>query len=65
MHGDGRLTWKDGTVYTGQFQRNSARGRGVYEFADGGRYEGDGADLGARVAFVRLMRRGLPQSPPG
>lgn len=39
--GKGRLTWKDGVVYTGDFKYNAMTGRGEYEWPDKSQYSGD------------------------
>ena len=41
MHGIGKLTWPNSTVYQGQFTFNQITGKGVYQWPDGAFYEGD------------------------
>lgn len=40
MHGEGEMTYKDGSKYTGTFVWNVRHGQGVYEDAKGNTYEG-------------------------
>ena len=41
MHGEGKFTWKDGTVYEGKFKRNEITGTGKYVWPDGTSYIGE------------------------
>ena len=40
MHGKGKLTFSDGSVYEGQFARHNLNGNGTMRYSDGYRYEG-------------------------
>jgi len=41
MHGDGRLTFKDGEYYEGKFHQGAKHGAGSYQYSDGSVYIGD------------------------
>lgn len=44
-HGQGELTWKDGSKYVGLFVENKMTGSGgVRNYVNGDRYEGDFVD---------------------
>ena len=40
MHGQGKLTWADGKIYTGEFKENLRDGFGKFTFRDGREYKG-------------------------
>ena len=40
-HGQGKYTWKDGSMYEGMFFENQIGGKGVKSWPDGRKYEGE------------------------
>lgn len=40
MHGYGRIIWKDGRNYEGQYLKDKKHGFGVFKWANGSKYEG-------------------------
>ena len=79
--GRGRYEYRDGTVYTGEFEEGRPTGQGVVAYANGDRYEGDWADNGpdgegtyvfaagnliaGRWRLGKLVRRRFNESPAG
>jgi len=41
MHGQGKMTYKTGETYLGEYKSNMQHGYGVYTFSDGMSYEGE------------------------
>ena len=37
----GKETWKDGSIYEGQYRQGHKHGQGVYVWSDGSTYEGE------------------------
>jgi hypothetical protein len=44
MHGRGKFTYNNGTVYEGEMRNDEMNGRGKCTFADGGVYVGEFAE---------------------
>ena len=44
MDGKGKITWKDGRMYEGEYKDDKKNGYGVYKWADGRIYEGNWLD---------------------
>jgi len=40
MHGKGKITWKDGRSYRGDYLKDKKHGQGVYIWSDGREYNG-------------------------
>ena len=40
-HGQGTVTYADGTKYIGQFENGREHGEGTHTFSDGGKYVGE------------------------
>jgi len=53
QHGEGELTWEDGSKYVGSFQKNMRHGQGTYTEPDGYKYVG---------AFANDMQNGKGKS---
>lgn len=54
FHGKGRLVWRNGDVYEGDFAQGHRQGSGVYRWADGRQYTGDFV-LNVREGQGRLL----------
>jgi hypothetical protein len=55
-HGFGRLTWKDGSQYEGEWKRDKAVGFGILMHSDGDIYKGEWSDDAAN-GFGEFFRK--------
>ena len=56
--GRGRYEYRDGTLYTGEFEEGRPTGYGVVAYANGDRYEGEWADNGPDGEGTYVFRAG-------